>query len=118
MISPETCDQMQRLFEATVEMGTARKAFRRLSRDKVLKNLELGGKTGTIKGPDRSELVRVVRGLRPRPGAPGAPWRWPSWWCTARCATPTPRSLARRMLKEAFRSTLYAEKTGGPATVH
>ena len=38
IISPETCGQMQRLFEATVEMGTARKAFRRLSRDKVLKN--------------------------------------------------------------------------------
>ena len=115
IISPETCDQMQRLFEATVEMGTARKAFRRLHRDKVLKNLELGGKTGTIRGPDRSELFEWFAGYGRDPET-GRTLAVAVLVVHGKVRYANPKKLARRMLKEAFRSSLYADKK--PGAVH
>ncbi|MCB2192932.1 MAG: hypothetical protein KQI62_15280 [Deltaproteobacteria bacterium] len=116
IISPETCDQMQRLFEATVEMGTARKAFRRLHRDKVLKHLELGGKTGTIRGPDRSELFEWFAGYGRDPES-GRTLAVAALVVHGKVRYANPKRLARRMLKEAFRSsTFYAKKK--PGAVH
>jgi len=115
IISPETCYQMQRLFEATVEMGTARKAFRRLNRDKVLKNLELGGKTGTIRGPDRTELFEWFAGYGRDPET-GRTLAVAVLVVHGKVRYANPKKLARRMLKEAFRSPLYAEKK--PGAVH
>lgn len=42
--------QLKRLMEATVKKGTSQKAFRPLLRDKRFKELELGGKTGSLTG--------------------------------------------------------------------
>jgi beta-lactamase class D len=39
---------IQGMMEATVRSGTARKTFRGYTRDKVLKKLMIGGKTGSI----------------------------------------------------------------------
>ncbi len=43
-----TADAMLTLMQKTVRSGTARKSFRRSSRDKVLKHLLIGGKTGSL----------------------------------------------------------------------
>ncbi len=47
-VNPRTADLLFEMMKATVEKGTAKKAFSHLNRDKVLKDLEIGGKTGTI----------------------------------------------------------------------
>ncbi len=47
-INPRTADILFDMMKATVSSGTARKAFSGYSRDRVLKSLEIGGKTGTI----------------------------------------------------------------------
>jgi cell division protein FtsI/penicillin-binding protein 2 len=48
VISSRTSEMIQGMMEATVRSGTARKTFRGYTRDKVLKKLMIGGKTGSI----------------------------------------------------------------------
>jgi peptidoglycan glycosyltransferase len=48
IISSNTSSIICSMMEATVKSGTARKAFRGYNRDKVLKKLVIGGKTGSI----------------------------------------------------------------------
>ncbi len=112
VISQETCDQMQRLFEATVEMGTARRAFGRTSRDKVLRNLELGGKTGTIRGPDRTELFEWFAGYGRDPLS-GRTLAVSALVVHGDVRHANPKRLARQMLKEAFRTNLLAKRKPG-----
>lgn len=45
---PETAKLVGKLMHATVRSGTARKTFRGYRKDKVLSNLYIGGKTGSI----------------------------------------------------------------------
>ena len=47
-VNPKTADLLFDMMKATVERGTARKAFSGAGYDKVLKDLVIGGKTGTI----------------------------------------------------------------------
>ncbi len=47
-ISAKTAATMKRLMKKTVSSGTAGKSFRGYSRDKVLSNLLIGGKTGSL----------------------------------------------------------------------
>ena len=47
-ISPQTAATMKKLMKKTISGGTARKSFRGYSRDKVLSNLLIGGKTGSL----------------------------------------------------------------------
>ena len=47
-MKPETADAMMKLMQKTISSGTARKSFRRTSRDKVLSKLIIGGKTGSL----------------------------------------------------------------------
>ena len=47
-ISPKTAATMKKLMKKTISGGTARKSFRGYSRDKVLSNLLIGGKTGSL----------------------------------------------------------------------
>ncbi len=47
-ISPKTAATMMKLMKKTVSGGTARKSFKDYSQDKVLSNLEIGGKTGSL----------------------------------------------------------------------
>lgn len=48
IISSRTSNIIHGMMESTVKSGTARKAFRGYTRDKVLKKLIIGGKTGSI----------------------------------------------------------------------
>jgi penicillin-binding protein A len=48
IIAPETSEDLRKMMIATVTLGTARKAFRRSSYK--IRNLEIGGKTGSITG--------------------------------------------------------------------
>ena len=47
-INPETASTMVALMEKTVTRGTARKSFRGFTRDKILSQLVIGGKTGSL----------------------------------------------------------------------
>lgn len=47
-IKPGTAEVMMKLMQRTVSRGTARKAFRGSSKDSVLSNLVIGGKTGSL----------------------------------------------------------------------
>jgi peptidoglycan glycosyltransferase len=104
LVSEETCESMRELFEATVTKGTARRAFRRVNRDRILRGLQLGGKTGTLRGPDRTELFEWFAGYGRDPDTGKA---------LAICALvvhgkvrySNPKRMARQMLKEAFRIT-------------
>jgi peptidoglycan glycosyltransferase len=104
LVSEETCQSMRELFEATVTKGTARRAFRRAHRDSILRGLQLGGKTGTLRGPDRTELFEWFAGYGRDPYTGKA---------LAICALvvhgkvrySNPKRMARQMLKEAFRIT-------------
>jgi cell division protein FtsI/penicillin-binding protein 2 len=51
-ISPEASKEMKELMHATVSYGTSRRAFRGYRRDRVLSQLHIGGKTGSIKNED------------------------------------------------------------------
>ena len=51
-MTPETSKVVNELMEATVRSGTARREFRRYSRDKILSRLDIGGKTGSINNRD------------------------------------------------------------------
>ncbi len=62
VVGRHTCRDMRRLFEATISEGTARRAFKRAGRDRILKKLEIGGKTGTLRGPSRKELFEWFAG--------------------------------------------------------
>jgi peptidoglycan glycosyltransferase len=47
-VAPPTAKEMEQLMRETVRRGTARKLFRSGSKDRVLSQLEIGGKTGSI----------------------------------------------------------------------
>jgi len=53
-IQPKTAKTMIEIMKKTISHGTARKAFRGFSRDKVLAKLELGGKTGSLYNTKRT----------------------------------------------------------------
>ena len=109
LVSEGTCRSMRQLFEATVLSGTARQAFKRLNRDKVLRGLELGGKTGTLRGEDRKELFEWFAGygLDPRTGRALAV---AALTVHGQVRTANPRFIARTMLRELFRPTHAANQ--------
>jgi len=47
-VSPDTAEELQKLMQATVTQGTARRMFRDCRRDPVMSGLTIGGKTGSI----------------------------------------------------------------------
>ena len=47
-MTAKTAQEMEHLMRETVRRGTARKIFRRRSKDRVLSQLVIGGKTGSI----------------------------------------------------------------------
>ncbi|MCI5073134.1 hypothetical protein MRY82_09380 [bacterium] len=46
-LKPEVIPDLKRMMKATIEVGTARKPFRGYKQNSVLKNLNIGGKTGS-----------------------------------------------------------------------
>ena len=113
LVSEKTCRYMQEMFKATVSFGTARKAFRRASRDRVLKHLSMGGKTGTLRGPDRSSLYEWFAGYAVDPktkhtlvvGAMVA---------HGKQRRLEPEYIARYMIKQAFQSAWGRQKPAKP----
>lgn len=53
-IRPETARTMEKIMQKTISSGTAKKAFRRHQRDKVLSTLVIGGKTGSLYNNERT----------------------------------------------------------------
>ncbi len=53
-INPKTSSFLKEMMVSTIKKGTAKRAFRHYRRDKVLKNLVMGGKTGTIDNLDHT----------------------------------------------------------------
>ena len=56
-LAPQTASRMRALMTATITKGTGRRTFRRAKYDRVLKNLFLGGKTGSIN--DTTQSYRI-----------------------------------------------------------
>ncbi len=50
VISSEAAEQLRGLMQETTRIGSARKSFQGLSRYKVYKDMEIGGKTGSLTG--------------------------------------------------------------------
>lgn len=105
LVSGPTCHKMREMFKATVRKGTARRAFRRVRRDRVLRDKELGGKTGTLRGADKKELFEWFAGygLDRRTGRALA---ITTLVVHGRTRYDNPKRLARRMLHEAFKVCL------------
>ncbi|NPA93936.1 MAG: hypothetical protein GXO58_00740 [Thermodesulfobacteria bacterium] len=51
-VNPRTASLLRTLMEETVKTGTAKRAFRGWQQDEILKDLVIGGKTGTIDSHD------------------------------------------------------------------
>lgn len=49
-MTPDGADRLKVLMESTITRGTSRKAFKPLVRDRKFRELELGGKTGSLTG--------------------------------------------------------------------
>lgn len=67
IVSTRTASQMQSMFEATVSEGTARNYFRGVSNDPYLRDVLLGGKTGTISRANRGEHYEWFVGFAKHP---------------------------------------------------
>lgn len=52
VMSPESASKVKELMEATIRVGTSRKSFSQLLRDRRFQLLELGGKTGHLNGDE------------------------------------------------------------------
>jgi cell division protein FtsI/penicillin-binding protein 2 len=48
VLDPDTCGILQELMQATVRSGTAKREFHTLQEDRLLSQVEIGGKTGSI----------------------------------------------------------------------
>lgn len=101
-MSFHTSLQMKRLFARTIKKGTARKAFRRLWRDRVLRRLDLGGKTGTLRTASRTELFEWFTGYG-RDKKTGRSVAVCIMLAHGKTKWASPRKLARQALREAFK---------------
>ena len=52
VITPESAKKVKQMMEQTVLIGTSRKSFRQLVRDRNFREIEMGGKTGHFSGTD------------------------------------------------------------------
>lgn len=50
-MSARAAAALEQMMESTITSGTARKAFRKYEKDKVLADLRIGGKTGSMGNP-------------------------------------------------------------------
>lgn len=53
-VNPETAKIIMKMMKKTITMGTAKKSFRKLKRDRILSRLIIGGKTGSISNKDHT----------------------------------------------------------------
>jgi peptidoglycan glycosyltransferase len=67
-VAAQTAKEMEHLMRETVSRGTARKIFRSRTRDRVLSQLEIGGKTGSIDNADHDARYDWFVGFARYPG--------------------------------------------------
>lgn len=105
-MSFHTSLQMRHLFARTIKKGTARKAFRSLWRDRVLRRLDIGGKTGTLRTASRTELFEWFTGYG-RDRATGRSVAVCIMLAHGKTKYASPRKIARRALREVFASPAH-----------
>ncbi|KIX13250.1 hypothetical protein X474_14675 [Dethiosulfatarculus sandiegensis] len=103
LYSQGTCTKMCQLMRATVTEGTARGVFRRIRRDRVLKHVEVGGKTGTLRSADRSELFVWFAGYG-KDTHTGKTVAVATMVAHGKVRRGNPRKLARQILRYTFES--------------
>jgi cell division protein FtsI/penicillin-binding protein 2 len=64
-ISPETASLLREMMGMTITHGTARRAFRSTFREPVLRDIEMGGKTGSLTGKSPPGKVSWFVGMAP-----------------------------------------------------
>ena len=101
IVSDNTCRAMQKMFEATITEGTAKRAFARLGQDQVLRNITLGGKTGTMGSPDHTELFEWFAGYG-RDERSGRTLAVSAVVVHNRTRYANAKQLARQLLRQAF----------------
>jgi cell division protein FtsI/penicillin-binding protein 2 len=101
IVSENTCRAMQKMFEATITEGTARRAFSRLGQDQVLRNITLGGKTGTMGSDDHTELYEWFAGYG-RDERTGRTLGVSAVVVHNRTRYANAKQLARQLLRQAF----------------
>ena len=62
-VNPKTALFLRQMMHETITKGTAKRAFRGWEKDEVLKNLVIGGKTGTIDNSDHSIKYDLFSGF-------------------------------------------------------
>ncbi|MFZ5587568.1 MAG: penicillin-binding transpeptidase domain-containing protein [Thermodesulfobacteriota bacterium] len=106
IVSDATCQAMQEMFEATITEGTARRAFHHLGQDRVLRDISLGGKTGTISGPDKSELFEWFAGYG-RDDSTGRTIAVSAVVVHHSIRHANPKQLSRQLLRAAFSGSTH-----------
>jgi cell division protein FtsI/penicillin-binding protein 2 len=101
VVSVKTAKYMLGMFEATVKEGTARTYFRRNSNDPVLRNLFIGGKTGTISRQQINEHYEWFVGLA-QDGDNGRSYAIASLVVHGKTRGQSAKELARLLLRQAF----------------
>lgn len=64
-ISPGTAGHLQKMMAKTVKSGTVRKTFRRRRRDRNLRGISIGGKTGSLRGKNPKGRYSWFIGMAP-----------------------------------------------------
>ena len=94
----DSCGEM---FKATVKRGTAKRAFRTVRKDRILRKLNLGGKTGTLRGPDRKDLYEWFAGYAQDPKG-GRTIAVAALVAHGRHKLAEPERIARQVIRRAF----------------
>ncbi|MDR1396347.1 MAG: hypothetical protein LBJ14_01225 [Desulfarculales bacterium] len=101
IVSPKTAAHMLGMFEATVKEGTARAQFRQASSDPVLRNLFIGGKTGTISRHQINEHYEWFVGIAQDPKN-GRSYAVACLMVHGKVRGQSAKELARMLLRNAF----------------
>jgi cell division protein FtsI/penicillin-binding protein 2 len=114
IVSPKTAAHMRGMFEATVKEGTARTQFRQASSDPVLRNLFIGGKTGTISRHQLNEHYEWFVGIAQDPKN-GRSYAVACLVVHGKVRGQSAKELARMLLRNAFSDKNLTQIVSGPA---
>lgn len=111
-ISPKTAREMRRMMATTVTEGTAHRPFRRMRHDPVLRQLQMGGKTGSLTGtnpPGKTEWFVGYASNGDAELAVGIVVVNDKYWRVK------PAELAKQIFEHGFGSTPILEALADPA---
>jgi cell division protein FtsI/penicillin-binding protein 2 len=118
VVSTKTAKHMMGMFEATVKEGTARTYFQRAPSDPVLRDLFIGGKTGTISRQQINEHYEWFVGMAQDSGS-GRGYAIASLVVHGKTRGQSAKELARLLLRQAFSEknpTQIVYRAGKPNT--